>query len=94
MSNKSIGISTRSNVRSFGAHLYLHDLLLLHEEVADASQNDALKELKLNSFAFAQRIRKDRCEKHENKSVRRFIHTFTYTRIFYIISFNTDLCVQ
>lgn len=37
MSNKNLGAGARSNVCPSGAHLYLHDLLLLHEEMADTS---------------------------------------------------------
>lgn len=43
MSNKNLGAGARGDVCSSGAHLHLHDLLLLHEEVADTSQNDALR---------------------------------------------------
>jgi len=43
VSNKNLGAGARGDVCSFGAHLHFHDLLLLHEEVANTSQNDALR---------------------------------------------------
>lgn len=43
VSNKNLGAGARGDVCSSGAHLHLHDLLLLHEEVANTSQNDALR---------------------------------------------------
>lgn len=60
VSNENLGAGARGDVCSSGADLYLHDLLLLHEEVADTSQNDALKE---KNDSFAERIRKSKWEK-------------------------------
>jgi len=60
MSNENLGAGARSDVCSSGAHLHLHDLLLLYEEVADTSQNDALKDEK---DSFAERICKSKWEK-------------------------------
>lgn len=53
MSNENFSVGTRGDVCSFGAHLYLYDFLLLYEEMADTSQNDALKNEK---DSFAERI--------------------------------------
>lgn len=78
MSNENLGAGARGDVCSFGAHLYLHDLLLLHEEVADTSQNDALKDMK---DSFAERIRKSKWKNDNGECESSHIHSHTHTRI-------------
>lgn len=47
MSNENFGASAGGDVCSPSAPLHFHDLLLLHEEMADTTQNDALKDTKV-----------------------------------------------
>lgn len=74
MSNENLSAGARGDVCSSGAHLYLDDLLLLHEEMADTSQNDALRTRRI---IIVERICKSKWKK--KRGVREFTHTFTPT---------------
>lgn len=43
MSNSRIAIGDASYLRSSSSRLHVYNFLLLHEEMADTPQNDALK---------------------------------------------------
>lgn len=79
--DENLGAGARGDVRPAGAHLHLHDLLLLHEEMADAPQDDALKgdgTFTPRSNAIAKANKAD----DRAKSARvTDIHMYTRTRI-------------
>jgi len=76
MSNKNFSACARGDVCSFGAHLYFYNFLLLYEEMADTSQNDALNNEK---DSFTERICKSKWEKTITKNAR--VHTYIHTHI-------------
>lgn len=77
MPNKNFSVSAWCDMCSLDTSLHLHDLQLLHEEVADASQIDALKGEDIRLCA----IRNKKINKGDNNEdeCEEFTHIFTRT---------------
>jgi len=79
MPDENIGTSAWCDMRSPDTSLYLHDLQLLHEEMVDTPQNDALRAAKSTRPCAFRKNKRGR--RRRVRGVHAYNHTYIHIHI-------------